>query len=113
MFLSALLVLNVYIPTPIGRWIRNAGDLIKSAHIKLAGVALAYWLPLILFVLAWDIFSVVLILFLVAYYALVGFATTLFLKDNLVLFLVDARKEGILLAEEGRVRTERDEKEGE
>ncbi len=111
MYSTALQILNVYIPTPVGRWLRNAGDMIKSAHWKLAVVAVAFWLPLLLFLMAPDIFSFVLILFLVAYYALVGFATTLLLKDNLIDFLVDARADGVLLAEEGKLRDKDDDEE--
>lgn len=111
MLCTALQILNVYIPTPVGRWIRNAGDMIKTAHLKLAVVAVLFWLPLLLFLMAFDIFYFVIIIFIAAYFALTGFATTLLLKANLIEFLIDARADGVLLAEEGRVNDETDEEE--
>ena len=109
MFSAALQLLNVYIPTPVGRWIRNAGDLMKSAHVKLAGVAVAFWLPLLLFLVDPDIFFFASIIFIVAYFMIVGLFTTLLLKMHLIDFLLDARADGVLLAEEGRLVVAEDE----
>ena len=113
MFSSALQLLNVYIPTPVGRWIRNAGDLMKSGHLKLAALAAAFWAPLILFLMEPDIFFLIVIVFMIAYYMIVGLGTTLLLKANLIDFLVDARADGVLLAEEGRAKNQSEETEEE
>lgn len=104
MFSSALQLLNVYIPTPVGRWLRNAGDMMKVGHLKLALLAVAYWIPLFLFLMEPDIFFFVIIVFMIAYYMILGLGTTLLLKANLIDFLVDARADGVLLAEEGRTK---------
>ena len=102
MFGTALQILNVYIPTRVSRWLRNAAEMIKTAPVQLAVMAVLFWLPLLLFLLAWDIFYLVLIVFIAAYFTLVALGTTLLLKTNLVDFLIDARADGELLAEEGK-----------
>ena len=85
----------------------------KSGHVKLALLAVAYWLPLFLFLMEPDIFFFVIIVFMIAYYMILGLGTTLLLKANLIDFLVDARADGVLLAEEGRAKAEAEEEEEE
>jgi hypothetical protein len=52
-------------------------------------------------------------IFVVAYFTLVGLGTTILLKDPLMEYLIDARAAGTLIAEEGRQADNEDEEEEE
>ena len=56
MVTTSFLVLNVYIPTKVGEWIRNAVDMVFKAPIALLGAAVLLWLPVILVLLFFNIF---------------------------------------------------------
>ena len=49
--------------------------------------------------------------FIVAYYMLTAMLTTMFMKNTLLEFLVEARAEGTLLSEEGKKKEDSEEKE--
>ena len=102
MVTTALLVLNVYIPTKIGLWITNATSMVFKAPLMLLASAALFWLPILLGVLRIDILFYTVMLFLVAYFPLQGLITTLALKSTIIDYLIDARTEGTLLREEGR-----------
>ena len=74
--------------------------------------AAAFWAPVLLFFYRFDYFFYFAMIFVVAYFTLVGLATTILLKDPLMEYLIEARAEGTLIAEEGRqIDNEDDEEE--
>lgn len=102
MLTTSLLVLNVYIPTDIGTWIRNAVNMIFKVPLELLGSAALMWLPVLLLVVKPDYFYYGALVFIAIYFTLAALGTTLLLKNALVKYLVDARAEGTLLSEEGK-----------
>lgn len=100
--LCSALTLNVYIPTSVSNWIRNTVNLGFKALLKLVLAAALFWAPVLIFcfVSGWLIYELAMV-FLFAYFALVGLVTTMLLKGNLIDILVDARVDGTLTAEEG------------
>lgn len=102
MFTAALLILNVYIPTRISLWITNSASMAFKAHVMLLVAAGLFWLPVLLGVLRPDILFFALLIFVFAYYPLLGWLTTLVLKGTIIDFLIEARAEGTLLREEGK-----------
>jgi len=106
MFLTALQILNVYVPTSVSRWLHDALKMMKTGFIKVLGMAAVFWLPLFLFLLWTEIFALTVLIFIAVYFTLAALLTTMVLKDNLVDLLLDARTEGVLLAEEGRQKSE-------
>lgn len=112
MLTSAFLALNVYIPTDIGNWIKNATSFVFKAPLQLLVAAAAFWAPVLLFFYRFDYFFYFAMIFVVAYFTLVGLATTILLKDPLMEYLIEARAEGTLITEEGRqIDNEDDEEE--
>ena len=111
MLTSALLVLNVYIPTKISLWITNATSFVFKGHIYLLASAGLFWAPVLLGVFRPDILYLTLLIFLFAYYPLQGWVTTLALKGTIIDYLIDARAEGTLLREEGRRPEPKDDEE--
>lgn len=110
MLTMAFMILNVYIPTPVGDWVKNATGMIFKAPLQLLASAALFWAPVLLCLYRFDYFFYVVMVFVVAYFNLAALATTILLKDVLMEYLVEARQTGILLAEEGRV-IEKDEEE--
>ena len=104
MLTISLLTLNVYIPTTISNWIKNGVNFFRRP-VELFAAAFLFWAPLLLFVFypEWFIFAIM--IFIAAYYALAAVCGTLVLKDPLIDFLIDARADGTLLAEEGSMRS--------
>ena len=102
MFTTALLVLNVYIPTKVGLWVNNATSMVFKALLMLLITSVLFWLPFLLALLAPGIFFFTFPLFLVAYYPLQGWVATLVLKETILDYLIDARADGTLLREEGK-----------
>lgn len=113
MLTTSLLTLNVYVPTPVGRWIENAVNMVFKAPLQLLGSAFVFWMPVLLGLLRFDYFWYCLLIFIAIYFSLAALVTTMLLKNPLIDYLVDARVDGVLLAEEGRERTEEDEDEEE
>ena len=106
----SLLVLNVYIPTSVSNWLKNAVNLIFKGHVWLLLAAVAMWLPLLIATFSnWLISYYLLIIYAAAYYALAALMITLLLKDALLNFLIEARENGTLTAEEGKHRMDEDE----
>ena len=102
MLTAALLLLNVYIPTKVSTWITNATSMVFKAPLMLLITAGLMWLPVLLGVLRMDWLIFTVMIFLVAYFPLSGLVSTLALKGTLIDYLVEARADGSLLAEEGK-----------
>lgn len=109
MITTSLLALNVYIPTPIGEWVRNAVNMVFKAPLQLLGAALMFWLPVLLFMMFPNIFFLLLMVFIAAYYTVAALGITVVLKQPLVYYLLAARASGTLLAEEGRLANAQEE----
>lgn len=98
----SLLVLNVYIPTNVTNWLKNAVNMFFKGHIWLLLAAVAMWFPGVLAVFSPNWFTLTVMIYFAAYYALAALLMTLILKDALLDFLIQARDEGTLIAEESK-----------
>ena len=103
MMTFALLILNVYIPTAVGTWIKNAASMVFKSPAQLLLSTALVWCPVFLFFFRFDLLFYGAMVVVVAYFTCVAFMSTVLMKDTLIDFLLDARIEGTLLAEEGRV----------
>lgn len=103
MLTVSFLILNVYIPTGVGRWVENAVNMVFRAPLQLLACGVLFWLPVVMGLFLTVYFYWGLLIFIGAYFALAALATTFILKRTLMGYLVTAREEGTLLAEEGRV----------
>lgn len=108
-FNAALILLNVYIPTSVSNWIRNAANMFFKVPLYLAFVGALMWLPVLLFALAPVWFGNLIMAFLMAYFILVALGTTMLMKNTLLDFLIEARAEGTLTGEEGKRKEEEEE----
>ena len=52
MLTSAIQILNVYVPTPVSKWLNNACAMVFKAPLQLLIAAGLFWLPMLLFVFA-------------------------------------------------------------
>lgn len=98
----ALQILNVYVPTNIGQWLRNAVDMVFKAPVELLAAAVLFWAP---FAMLWrwtGLFFYAFMIFVTVYFTLAAVAGTLALKNALVHYLLDARANGTLIADEGK-----------
>ena len=102
MVTMSLMMLNVYIPTNIGEWVRNAVNMVFKAPMQLLGAALLFWLPVLVCIFAFNIFYYIALVFLAVYFALAAMCVTVILKEPLLYYLLEARANGTLLAEEGK-----------
>ncbi len=102
MLTTAIMTLNVYIPTDISTWIKNAVSLIFKALLPLLVSAALLMAPVLLCLYRFDLFFYFVMVFVVAYFTLAAFGCTILLKNALLELLLDARAEGTLIAEEGR-----------
>jgi hypothetical protein len=111
----SMLTLNVYIPTSVSNWIKNGVNFFRRPFELLAAAGL-FWLPLVLFrfCLVWftgDALMTAVLILLATYFTVAAVSGTMILKDPLIDFLIDARADGTLIAEEGAapIREEDDE----
>lgn len=102
MVTTALLVLNVYIPTSVGNWINNAVGMVFKAPLHLFGAAALFWLPVLLVLLWFTVFYYGALVILALYFTLAALGSTMLLKDTLLQYLLAARADGTLLSEEGK-----------
>lgn len=100
----SMLTLNVYIPTSVSDWIKNSVNFFRRP-LELFAAAVLFWLPLLVFRFYLVLFMNVVMVFVAAYFALAAVCGTMLLKDPLIDFLLDARADGTLLAEEGSAPT--------
>ena len=112
-FEAALILLNVYIPTSVGNWLRNGATMFFKVPLNLALIGAEMWFPLLLAVFGFQYFFYFIMVFIVAYYMLVAMVTTMFMKNTLLEYLLEARAEGTLLSEEGKQKVDSEEKEDE
>lgn len=110
MITFSLQILNVYVPTPIGQWLRNGVNMVFKAPLELLGAAVLFWVP---FAMLWrwtGLFVYMLMIFVAAYFALVAVAGTMVLKNALIYYLLDARATKTLLEDDGnKFKQEKDE----
>ena len=55
-FAAALILLNVYIPTSVGNWLRNGANMFFKVPLNLALVGAALWFPTLLAVFGFQYF---------------------------------------------------------
>lgn len=98
----AMQLLEVYVPTGIGDWLRNSVNMVFHVPLELVACAALFWAPLILFYMWFGLFWHVMVIFVTVYYVLVAAIGTLLLKNALIKYLVEARAEGILIADDSK-----------
>lgn len=96
----ALLFLNVYIPTATGQWIRNAVNMVFKAPLQIAVSGVLLWLPVLLAIFYYSVFYFCIMIFVAAYFTLAVLFMTMFLKNALIYYLLEARAQGTLLSED-------------
>lgn len=99
----SLLTLNVYIPTSVSNWIRNGVNFFRRP-LELFAAAALFWLPLLLarfYVQVYLVSEMAIVILAATYFSVAAVCGTLILKDPLIEFLIDARADGTLTAEEG------------
>ncbi len=102
MLQMSALCLTVYIPTDVTTWIKNVVNLFFKGFFPLLVSAALLWLPVLVFcfVSGWLIYELVMVL-ICAYFSLTALITTVLMKEPLIFFLLQARADGTLTAEEG------------
>lgn len=96
MFITSLILLNVYIPTKPGRWLENAMTLTFTAPLQMAACGILLWCPLILFMGVGWLFWLVLLAFIAVYFILAALGITILAKDPLITILLQEREAGTL-----------------
>ena len=109
MLTSAFLILNVYIPTSTSNWVKNATSMVFKAPLSLLVAALLFWAPVLLSFYEPVMFRYGIMVFVVAYFTIAALATTVLLKGTLIEYLIDARVDGTLIADEGRKNQKKEE----
>ena len=102
MLTFSMQLMNIYVPTGIGDWLRNAVNMVFKIPIELLISGVLFWAPLILFFAWMGMFWHIMIIFVTAYFVLVAAVGTLLAKNALIFYLLDARKEGTLLEDDGK-----------
>ena len=105
MVTMSLQLLNVYVPTKTGEWVRNAVNMVFKVPLELLVAAALFWLPAVLFLLWTGIFAYTIMIFVAVYFTLAAVGSTMLLKNALVFYLLQARADGTLLADEGKMKT--------
>ena len=111
MLTFSMQILNVYVPTGIGDWLRNSVNMVFKVPLELLACGGLFWAPLIMFFAWFGMFWHVMVIFLTVYFVLVAAVGTLLMKNALVHYLLEARKEGILIADEGKKKESEQESE--
>lgn len=88
MISTSLIVINVYVPSSVAQWLRNAVNMCFAAPIQVAASSVIMWLPTILIVLFLrfgflDPFFFIMV-FLLIYYTVSALVTTILLKNALI-----------------------------
>ena len=106
MLTFAMQILNIYVPTRTGDWIRSAVNMVFKVPLELVICALAFWAPFLMIFL-WPVAVwYAAMIFITVYFVLAATAGTLLLKNALIQYLLEARKEGILLSDDGKKKEE-------
>lgn len=98
--LAGLTLLNVYIPTKVGDWVRSAANVVFKYPLRVVVTGLLMWFPLLMVQLLPAYFYISVMIFVVAYFVLVALLITMVMKRPLLDCLQEARNEGTLLREE-------------
>ena len=106
-------LLNVYVPTGIGEWLRNSVNMVFHVPIELAICGFLFWAPLILFFAWFGMFWHIMIIFATAYFVLTATVGTLLAKNALIVYLLQARTHGTLLEDDGKKQDPNEEAEEE
>lgn len=106
MLTLSLQLLNIYVPTNIGQWLRNAANMVFKVPLELLAAAALFWLPFAMIYQWLGIFLYAIMIFVTVYFTLAAAAGTLALKNALIYYLLEARAAGTLIADEGKLRTE-------
>ena len=99
-------LLNVYVPTKLGDWLRNSVNMIFKVPLELAICAAAFWAAPLLCFYNFPIFVYVIMIFVTVFFVLLATCGTLLMKNALVHYLLDARAEGTLLSDDGKKESE-------
>lgn len=95
-------LLNVYVPTNVGDWLRNSVNMIFKVPLELVICAVAFWAAPLLLFLWTPMFIYVIMIFITVFYVLLATCGTLLMKNALVHYLLEARASGTLLEDEGK-----------
>jgi len=102
-------ILNVYVPTNIGQWLRNSVNMVFKVPLELLGAAVLFWAPFALLYRWLGVFLYAFMIFVTVYFTLAAVAGTLVLKNALLHYLLEARAEGTLIADDGKKPEPKDE----
>lgn len=96
----SLIPLNIYIPYPVTDWLKNGVNLIFMApHWVLLSAAMAIF-PVACILWMTDLAILGIMIFVAAWFSLLAFISTLFLKDSLIELLEQFREEYDYIDEE-------------
>lgn len=84
LFQAALIPLNVYIPTGVGRWLQNGITVTFTAPLQTLGTAVIMWLPVVLTMIWPDISFMLIMVFIAAYFSLGAVGCTILMKNTLI-----------------------------
>lgn len=115
MITFSMQILNVYVPTNIGQWLRNAVNMVFKAPLELLGTAVLFWVPVIV-LRGWPGYFIMAgMIFIAVYFVIVAVVGTMLLKNTLIHYLLDARANGTLIKDEQNQpqQTEKTEEEAE
>lgn len=102
MITFGLQILNVYVPTDIFNWLRNAIRMVFKAPVEMFGSAVLFWGPMLMLQWWHSAFFYGIMVFVAAYFAVVATGSTMVLKNALIHYLLEARASGTLIADEGK-----------
>lgn len=88
MICGALIPVNVYIPSSVSQWLKNAVNLVVCAPLQTAGTAVLMWFPaaLVILFLKYGLFNpfFFIMVFLLLYFSFSTLIATILLKDPLI-----------------------------
>ena len=113
MLTFAMQILNTYVPTGLGDWLRSAVNMVFKVPLELLICAVAFWAPFLMIFLWPVMLWYMAMIFITVYFVLVATAGTLLLKNALIQYLLAARKEGILIDDDGKKKETDEETEDE
>lgn len=102
MLTVSFVILNVYIPTKVSDWLRNGVGMVFKVPLHLLCAAVLFCFPLVFGWFWAELFGLVAVIFVGFYYTLAALAITMIMKNPLIDYLLDARVNGTLIAEEGK-----------
>ena len=97
MLTTVLPVLNVYIPTSVSRWLKNAVNMCVGNAGEVLIAAALIWLPVFLTIFWFSLAYQLALVAIAFYYAMAGLACTMVLKDPLIKILLACRADGSII----------------